>query len=241
MRIQPGEMIAGQAALAVRKLMKYGRAFGPTTSGNSISTIAEVLGTDLSQARQIFQELCREGYIEPVPEHHRFDKPDRWFTTIKGNVLAHASTRKPITRKTAERLVEEFLARVREINAGDYAYRVRRVIVFGSFLSDSPDLGDVDLSIELVDPYRGSDERKAAHEARIEAALQAGRRFGDYYQRLFWPKQEGWLKLKHRSPSLSLHNEEQEQVRSRAIPSRIIFDSSTRPDPPQAKVTGDQR
>src|SRR5260370_26141820 len=172
MRIQPGEMIAGQPALAVRKLMQYGRASGPTTSGNPISTIAEVLGTDRSMAKQVYQELCREGYIEPVPEHHLFYEPDHWFTTIKGNALAHASTRKPITRKTAERLVEEFLARVREVNAGDYAYRVRRVIIFGSCLSDEgevPAVGDVDLSIVLAARYSDPDQQFAAHNARVEA------------------------------------------------------------------------
>jgi hypothetical protein len=47
-----------------------------------------------------------------------------------------------------------------------------------------------------------------------------------------WPQQEVLLLLKNRSPSLSLHDEGQEQVLARQIPSRILFDSvsSTGPD-----------
>lgn len=230
MRIQPGEMIAGQPALAVRKLMQVGRAFGPTTSGNPISTIAEVLGVDRSMATQIYEELYREGYLEPVPENHLFyEKPGHWFTTIKGNALAQASTRKPIKRQTAERLIEEFLARVREVNTGDYIYLVRRVILFGSCLQDqreAPTVGDVDLSIELVARYSDPHQQFAAHNARVEAAMQAGRVFGDTMRMLFWSEQEVWLKLKNRSPSLSLHNEEREQVLHRDIPSSVIYEIS---------------
>ena len=237
MRIQPGEMIVGQPALTVRKLMQYGRAFGPTTSGNPMATIVEVLGLDLSMARQVYQDLCREGYIEPVPEHHLFYEPDHWFTTIKGNALANASARKPITRRTAERLIEEFLARVREVNASEYAYLVGRVILFGSCLSDereAPTVGDVDLSIVLVARYSGPDQQFAAHNARVEVAMQAGRVFGDSMHMILWSEQEVWLKLKNRSPSLSLHNEEREQVLRRGIPSRILYDLSSEPAAPPA-------
>jgi hypothetical protein len=112
---------------------------------------------DAATAEQIQRGLLEEGYIEPSGSPFG---PEHWHLTLKGSALANARARKPITRKTAERLIEEFLARVREVNAGDYAYRVRRVIVFGSFLSDSADLGDVDLSIELEDRYADPDARQ---------------------------------------------------------------------------------
>jgi hypothetical protein len=110
-----------------------------------------------------------------------------------------------------------------EVNASGYAYRVGRVIAFGSFLSDSPTLGDVDLSIELEDPYRTAAEREAGHNARIEAALQASRHFGDYMQMLRWPEQEVLLKLKNRSPSLSLHYEWRERVLERELSRQRSF------------------
>jgi DNA-binding MarR family transcriptional regulator len=225
MRIQPGDMIAGQPALAMRKLMRRGRAYGPTTSGNSLTTIAEVLGVDLSAARLLFQELCQEGYIEPTQVHTASDRKEKcWYTTTRGNALANAKASKPITRQTADRLIEQFLSRVKQINTGEYAYRVGRVIVFGSYLSDAPTLGDVDLSIELDDCYQDTDARKMGHDARIAAAQAAGRRFRDSMVMLFWPRQEVLLLLKNRSHGLSLHDEGREQVLKRHIPSRILYD-----------------
>jgi hypothetical protein len=219
MRIQPGDLVIGLPVLAIRKLLKYVQRL----QGGTLETIAEQLEVDAPSAAQIYQRLLSEGYIEPSEP---VAGNESWHLTWKGSALANASTRKPITRKTAERLVEEFLARVREINASDYAYRVGRVIVFGSFLSDAPTLGDVDLSIELVDPYQDTREREAAHQARIAAAENEGRSFRDYMEMLRWPEQEVLLKLKNRSPSLSLHYEWREQVLSRPIPSRIIFDAA---------------
>lgn len=241
MRIQPGELIAGQSALALRKLMRQGRVYGPTTSGNPLSTITEVLGIDLSRAKQVYQDLYREGYIEPIPEHHPFYQPDHWFTTTKGNALAGASAKKPIKQRTAERLIEEFLARVKEINSGEYVYRVGRVILFGSCLGDEREastVGDVDLSIELVDRYSNPAERHAAHNARIETAMLAGRVFSDHFQMLCWPDLEVWRKLKNRSPSLSLHNEEREHILRQGIPSRIIYEMADEVDPSPEDTTG---
>ncbi len=56
-----------------------------------------------------------DGYIERAdhsPDGHRW-----WVTTTLGNALAMASFGKPITRKTADRLVTEMLGRARAHNA----------------------------------------------------------------------------------------------------------------------------
>lgn len=226
MRISSSDLIAGQPALAIRRLMQRGCQYGPGTSGNSLEVIVEDLGVELSTARLLFQKLCELGFIEPAPPlfsaSHTQDH--FWFTTVKGNALANATARKPISRKTADRLIEEFLTRVQHVNAGDYAYWVKRVIVFGSYLSDAPTISDVDLSLELEDRYKDSEARKRGHEARIAAAEEAGRHFKDYIQMLVWPQQEVFLFLKHHTPSLSFHEEEREQVLANYHPSRILFD-----------------
>lgn len=225
MRIQSSDHIAGQPALTIRKLMQHGREYGPGTSGNSLSFIAEVVGIDLSTAKLLFQELCEQGFIEPTGLHPGGNGGENnWYTTIKGNALANASASKPISRQTADRLLEEFLSRVRQVNDGDYAYRVKQVIVFGSYLSDAELLGDVDLSLVLDDRYHDATARKAGHDARIKAAQEAGRHFKDYMAMLFWPRQEVLLFLKHRSHALSLHEESREQVLSKQL-SRIVFDA----------------
>jgi DNA-binding transcriptional regulator YhcF (GntR family) len=235
MRIQPNDMIVGQPVLAIRKLLKYVQR-GPD---GMLETIAQQLAVDISTAEQVYADLLREGYIEPSEPIGGYKL---WHNTHKGNALANASARKPISRRTAERVVEEFLQRVREINANsEYAYRVKQVIAFGSFLSDSPTLGDVDLSIELEDRYQDTHEREIGHKARIAAARKAGREFRDYMEMLLWPEQEVLLLLKNRSPSLSLHGEWREQVLSRPIPSEILFDASSQIGAPSAPVTHEHK
>jgi hypothetical protein len=99
------------------------------------------------------------------------------------------------------------------------------VLLFGSYLGETPTLGDVDLSIELADRYPDADARKRGHDARIAAAKLSGRYFQDYVAMLTWPEQEVWLLLRHRSPSLSLHDETREHIAAQPFPSRILFDS----------------
>jgi predicted nucleotidyltransferase len=222
MRIQPGDVIANQPALAIRKLLK-------SHDIGDIDTIVEVLDVDLITARQIFQDLCAEGYIETsFPRDIPDGGNERWHTTIKGNALANATARKPITRGTAERLVEEFLNRVKEVNtSNDYVYRVRKVIIFGSYLSDNPKLGDVDLSIELGPRYDDPHQRSSYMQKRVNDALQKGRRFSNITATYAWPQQEIFQFLKGHSSSLSLHDEQIEQVLSKPIPSKILFDATS--------------
>jgi predicted nucleotidyltransferase len=64
--------------------------------------------------------------------------------------LGAASAAKPITRQTAERALDDFLARVVLVNRrAYYLAKVTKVVVFGSFLRpDIERLGDVDVAVE---------------------------------------------------------------------------------------------
>lgn len=218
MRIQPGDVIAGQPALAIRKLLKREKG--------TIAIIAEVLDVDLVKARQVYQGLSDEEYIMPSDRPYEAEE-GAWRTTRKGNALANATARKPITRRTAERLIQEFLHRVREVNAcDDYVYRVKQVILFGSYLGDSLSLGDVDLSLVLEFREHDPHQRDKQIEARINQALRNGKRFQNYTNQIFWPYTEVFSILKGHSPSLSLHDDQLEQVLSQPIPSKILFDAT---------------
>ncbi len=217
MRIQSKDLIVGQPALAIRKLLRnYGTHI-------RVDTIADLLDVDTETAKQVLKDLATEGYIEASEGFQ-----EMWHTTMQGNALANAKAGKPITRRTADRLIEEFLTRVNEINAcNDYAFCVTQVIIFGSYLSDSPTLGDVDLSIELSHRYDDPQEHKRNREERIQHALQEGRNFPTFLHKLSWPEQEVWHILKGRSRGLSLHDEKNERVLSRPIPSKILFPEPT--------------
>lgn len=213
MRIRPDDVIVGQPALAIRKLLRQ--------ESGTVATISESLGVDLVTARQVSQELFAEGYIEPAV--HARD--ESWQTTTRGNALAHATARKPITRKTAERLVAEFLNRVRAINAcDDYVYRVKQVIVFGSYLTDRPDLGDIDLAITLQFRLDDPDRRERQCQERIQQALDKGRTFRTYFEEVSWPQMEIYQYLKGRSSSLSFHDSIREQEFLQSVTTKVLFD-----------------
>jgi predicted nucleotidyltransferase len=213
MRIRPGDVIAGQPALAIRKLLQQERG--------TVATIAEILAVDLATAKQVYEQLVAEGYIK-APDDTR---DEGWQTTTRGNALAHASARKPITRKTAERLVAALLDRVSAINAcDDYVYRVKQVIVFGSYLTDRSDLGDIDLAITLQFRFDDPGRRERQMQERIEQARRDGRVFRSYFDEITWPHLEIFQMLKGRSPSLSLHSPEMEQELLQSVPTKILFD-----------------
>jgi predicted nucleotidyltransferase len=228
MRISSADTIAGQPAIAIRELFKKAIKYG----GGTLSDIASQLQVDQKTACEIFYTLCTEGYIEPLEITNNADDNDTyWQTTLKGNSLAIATARKPITRQTAERLLNEFLQRVKEINdCADYAYYVKKVVIFGSYLSDSPNLGDIDLAIWVEHRYNDIQERSRNFQQRIELALQNGRRFKTFWAEWCWPYTEVIRFLRNRSPSISIHNLKDEGILSTSIPSKILFDADAQID-----------
>ena len=228
MRIKAGDTIAGQPAIVVRQLFLKTK-----DRGGDLSDIMQLMHVDEETAEHIFNDLRTEGYIEITEEYtHAAAKDIRWQTTLKGNHLALATARKPIKRKTAERLVKEFLQRVEEINANDdYVYYIQKVLVFGSYLSDSPTLGDVDLAVELVLRHNDEQERRERRDKRVQIALEQGRHFPSFLAQLFWPYTEVLHILKKGSPSISLHDLQQEHLLStNSVPSQILYEARTKPD-----------
>ncbi len=71
---------------------------------------------------------------------------------VGGHALAGATARQSVTRDTAQRALDGFLARVEEINANPLAeWGARKLVLFGSFLDPSIErVSDVDVAVEMV-------------------------------------------------------------------------------------------
>jgi len=120
-----------------------------------------------------------------------------------------ASAAKAIHRKTADSILLKFMERVNEVNTNDtFAYRVEKVMVFGSYLSDKERLNDIDLAIKLVSKEKDQEKRRQRDQERIRIAQKAGRSFSNIVNEIFWPMTEVRLFLKNRSHSISLHDTE---------------------------------
>ena len=120
---------------------------------------------------------------------------------------------RPLIRSTAERKLSEFMERVRQVNiTGRFAFRVRKVVVFGSYLTDSPRLGDIDIAVELVAREEDCQKQRALEDAHISYARSKARRFRNILAEVYWPRDEVGLFLKSRARAISLHTTEDAKI-----------------------------
>jgi hypothetical protein len=152
MRIKATDRIAGRPALSVRGF------FRDNDGGFMLTDVRTFFGVGAATAGRIVKAFVEGGYAEPSAPVGGLKY---WKTTVKGRQLAHATAAKPISRATAEEKLSGFLERVKIVrDAPYYLYRVTRVVVFGSYLSDSKDPGDIDLAIGIVHKERDLGKQK---------------------------------------------------------------------------------
>jgi hypothetical protein len=198
MRISSDQEFAGYPALEVR------RFFRKQIYSKFVAAAAEhTLWIDATEAAELFSELSSLAFIRRVGD---CDGDPLFELTASGHELARASAAKPLHRKTAERALAQFIERVHQVNSTpEYVYRINTAILFGSMLSATQCVGDVDVAVELQPKV--SDE--AAYQewcmARRRIAEANGRSFGGVVPWAVWPKQEILLQLKARSRSVHLH------------------------------------
>ena len=183
--------------------------------------LEKALGLHPEHTETLVNELLSLGLIEYVDQ---YEGEKYWGNTIKGNALANASAAKSVNRKTAEKALNLFLERVEHVNSNPYyLYKVKRVLIFGSFLSDSETVNDIDLAIELTPKEVNPNIRNSQFEQRRKEALENGRSFGTFVEELFWPEKETRLYLKSRSRILSFHSFDRETELLKQIECQEIF------------------
>ena len=189
MRITTNEKIAGYPALQIRRLMRE-------TVGRSITPryVREILGcSDISAAR-VLSQLQEAGFVESVRGY--------WEATTKGSALAMATATHPLRRETADRLVAELVNRARLMNADNkWAYRVRSLVLFGSYARGVERPNDVDIGCELHPRWSGAKQRCKEQERRSEREQW----FRNTSEWAMWPKLEVIRYLRARARGLSIH------------------------------------
>jgi hypothetical protein len=197
MQITANQTIAGYPSMKVRDFL-----WASQLTGIVNETAQARLALNSKAARDFLNQLAVLGFIKersPHNEHSFFE------LTNYGLNLAYASAAKPIHRKTAERILTEFLERVERVNATpEYVYRVDTAILYGSMLSDAERLGNVNVAVNLESKAKGETEFQEWSKARRHAARVTGRSFSTIVEKAFWPRAEIYLQLKARSISLKL-------------------------------------
>lgn len=193
MKFDAKGIICDYPALELRRLLR--RANGHLDIGFA----CHVLDVPAQTALDLTHALESSGYLEKDPKN-----PGVWLVTVPGSALAMASAGPPLKRAAADKLLLEFIARVEQLRDDPkWCYLVDRAVVFGSYLSTAPTMGDVDIGVSLRRRYADDDAHEAAEERRRQDADEADRSFPHFAARLFWPRTEVGLFLKARR--LSLH------------------------------------
>jgi predicted nucleotidyltransferase len=121
--------------------------------------------------------------------------------TDEGHATGMKSLVPRMNRAAADALLQEVLERVAKINTdGSLLHHVTEVRVFGSYLTDSDDLGDLDLAIKL--------ERKQVEGSWVKACQDLADKSGktlSFFQRLTFAETEVRRRIKNRVPRISLH------------------------------------
>lgn len=199
MRILPDQTIAGYPALEVREFVRRFRFAEFFAEAAQISLALNPRAAALFMNKLVDTGIARESSKSGGRRVFQF--------TDSGLALANASAAKPIHRRTADRVLGQFLERVRLANEREeFAYRVEAAVLFGSMLTDVDRLGDVDVAIRLEPRLSEETAQEQLCMARRRIADAKGRTFHGVFDWAMWPTQEILLLLKARSSSLSLHD-----------------------------------
>jgi predicted nucleotidyltransferase len=235
--IDPSTTVAGIPILKVRGFLKRWRNDAWTPRW-----IARELAIRQDQAVAVLEELEAHGFLERKSEREWRDghvavqgsatplderdpsESHAWSTTLKGNALAMASAARPVLRKTAERVLAEFLERVKEVRESDtFLYRVKRVIMFGSMLdADRSRVNDIDLVVELVHKVKNRETAFRMDQDYAASRQREGRSFNTHVDYMFPARTDTLKFLRKRSRLLSFHRTEDEVWRDARH--RVIYE-----------------
>jgi hypothetical protein len=224
MRVDPKGILAGRPIRQVRDLLRR------VPSGTSFRRefVVKILGEpDATDA------LLAAGLIEL---DHSKDEKIRFKATDDGIRLASTNLVPRITRAKAETIMADFMRRVAEINANpELISRVAEVYAFGSYITNAPEIGDIDLAVVFERKLPGEEWTQRGRQ-RADAT---GRRFS-FLAASCYGENEVMRILKARSRYLTFAElstlEKQGWPRKRIHPPettkpRAASDQMTRPTP----------
>jgi hypothetical protein len=202
MRIKKDEIVAGYSALQVRGfLRRFEFGFFMLSAAEGFMQLKS------REAEEFVNNMVALNLIEPTMP---FEGRAAFHVATRGHALANATAAKPISRGTADRVLREFMDRMKALNASKkYAFKVRSAVLFGSMLSSVDRLGDVDVAIDLQRRISDSARFRQQCDRRRHLAEEQGREFATAIEWATWPEREVVLQLKGRSHCLSLHGFDQ--------------------------------
>jgi len=195
-QIRSQQTIAGLPAFEVRRFSRHVKGWHANAFG--MKWMMKYLNLGERKATQAIRSLIREGY---VVRKSKGDETVFEFTDL-GSSLVRASGARRITRTTAAKALQEFVARVKAVNENpSFLYSVTSAVVFGSYLRNVDELGDLDLAVQLTCRIGDAEQRV---NKELEHARSSGRSFSRFIDQLTWAHDEVMLALKARKRTISV-------------------------------------
>ena len=198
MIVNSKQMIGPVPILEMRRFLRFHRYRGSFTAKH----LQYYLNISAESARAACSALQHEGYTSEVEDMDGYNA-----ISDKGIELARSTAATPVRRKSADKTLEQFMARVAELNSSDdYLMSVSKVVVFGSYLSDKDPIGDLDIAVDVEPRWDPGISHEALMDLRREHFRKSGRNHswnvdGDIYE---WPELQVKLRLRNRQRSISL-------------------------------------
>lgn len=201
MRISRNQKINNTPILKIRDFFKSLQRYRTDTF--TLDKVCDFFEIHNLEANNLLRELTEQGFIEK-------SSSDCYKTTLKGEALRIARCVPPINRDKADKIVNDFMQRVEEINTSDYyLYRVSKILLFGSYIKeDAVDFGDIDVAFELERKTEDADEFDRLNKEFVEKAKDKGKSFSSFLEELFYSETVVISKLKNRNRYISLHRDD---------------------------------
>jgi hypothetical protein len=208
MHLDPKSQIDGFPVLEVRRLLRQVRFDGLL----SFKFIMDDMYLSRRDTESFIACLKAEGLLEDYVLDKELHPSELQYLpyyqlTPKGSQFRAASATKQLHRKTADRLLADFIERIEALNGNPYYLGiVKKAVVFGSYLGTEERISDIDIALEL--DHREPDLKKfeTLQRARVNEQMGEGRTFGIFIDELGWWEREAYLYLKNRKRGLSLHD-----------------------------------
>lgn len=187
-----------------------------TPESFSLQIIMEYFELSKLSGTSLLNELLNLGYAEYVTS-------DKYKVTVKGNALAQVKFVKRMNKAKADKIFNEFMKRVAEINEDEsYIYRVSKLWLFGSYLHpEADDYGDIDIAYELEHKINDYHSFSEAKQRIIDNAKAYGKVFSSIVEEVCYPSNLILRYLKNRSPYISLHC--MEDIETLSAPHKQIY------------------
>jgi hypothetical protein len=167
----------GKVSSDMRRLYKKS---GWTNSSRNVHPLIGVnrIPDQATAACALVEQLLKDGMIEVDARFSDCRGQVAYQLTSKGNAMRSARLVPNLNRAKADKLLADFLRSVEEVNARpDLLHWVTEVRVFGSYLTNSDDLGEIDLALKKERRPASRSFTDAYPERLVALLLKGGSRY----------------------------------------------------------------